>query len=115
MNFGAFVEMLPGKEGLVHISELSYTPVSRVEDVVKIGDEIDVKVKEIDSLGRINLTHRGTQPPPEGWEAEEDRQPVELQAGGRPARPRMDSGRDGRPPRRGSSGGGRRPPRRPQP
>ena len=115
MNFGAFVEMLPGKEGLVHISELSYTPVSRVEDVVKIGDEIDVKVKEIDNLGRINLTHRGTQPPPEGWEAEEDRQPVELQAGGRPARPRMDSGRDGRPPRRGSSGGGRRPPRRPQP
>jgi polyribonucleotide nucleotidyltransferase len=111
MNFGAFVEFLPGKEGLVHISELSYTPVGRVEDVVKVGDEIEVKVKEIDNLGRINLTHRGTQPPPEGWEAEEDRQPVELQSG-RPARPRMDGGRDGRPPRRR---GGFRPPRRPQP
>jgi polyribonucleotide nucleotidyltransferase len=113
MNFGAFVEILPGKEGLVHISELSYAPVGRVEDVVKVGDEIDVKVKDIDNLGRVNLTHRGLQPPPEGWEAEEDRQPVELQLGGRPGRPRpRANGGHGRPPRRR---GGYRPPRRPQP
>lgn len=112
MNFGAFVELLPGKEGLVHISELAYTPVNRVEDVVKVGDEIEVKVKEIDNLGRINLTHRGTQTPPEGWEEDEDRQPVGLQAGARPGRPRSDGRRDGRPPRRT---GGPRPPRRPQP
>lgn len=59
MNFGAFVEILPGQEGLVHISELAPTRVNRVEDVVKIGDIIAVKVKEIDSQGRINLTHKG--------------------------------------------------------
>ncbi len=58
-NFGAFVEVLPGKEGLVHISELSDRRVDKVEDVVKVGDKILVKVKEIDSLGRINLTRRG--------------------------------------------------------
>ncbi|TMI82854.1 MAG: polyribonucleotide nucleotidyltransferase, partial [Bacillati bacterium ANGP1] len=59
MNFGAFVEIFPGKEGLVHISELSPTRVNRVEDVVKVGDEIEVRVKEIDNLGRVNLTRRG--------------------------------------------------------
>lgn len=58
LNFGAFVELLPGKEGLVHISELADHRVSKVEDVVKIGDEITVKVIEIDSQGRINLSRR---------------------------------------------------------
>ena len=58
MNFGAFVAVLPGKEGLVHISQLAPTRVERVEDVVKIGDEIMVKVVEIDSQGRINLSRR---------------------------------------------------------
>ena len=57
-NFGAFVEILPGKEGLVHISELADYRVSRVEDVVKVGDEIMVKVTEIDHIGRINLSRR---------------------------------------------------------
>lgn len=57
-NFGAFVEVLPGKEGLVHISELADYHVSRVEDVVKVGDEIMVKVIEIDHLGRVNLSRR---------------------------------------------------------
>jgi len=59
MNFGAFVEIFPGKEGLVHISELAPARVNKVEDVVKIGDEIEVKVKEIDNMGRVNLTRRG--------------------------------------------------------
>ncbi len=59
MNFGAFVEIFPGKEGLVHISELAPNRVNKVEDVVKIGDEIEVRVKEIDNLGRVNLTRRG--------------------------------------------------------
>ena len=59
MDFGAFVEILPGKDGLVHISELAEGRVEKVEDVVKIGDTIKVKVKEIDSQGRINLTHKG--------------------------------------------------------
>jgi polyribonucleotide nucleotidyltransferase len=58
MNFGAFVAVLPGKEGLVHISQLAPTRVEKVEDVVKIGDEIMVKVVEIDSQGRINLSRR---------------------------------------------------------
>lgn len=65
MNFGAFVEVLPGKEGLVHISELSDSRVNRVEDVVKVGDELLVRVKEIDNLGRINLTRRGVGTPGE--------------------------------------------------
>lgn len=57
-NFGAFVEVLPGKEGLVHISELADHHVARVEDVVKVGDEIMVKVTEIDRMGRINLSRK---------------------------------------------------------
>ncbi len=57
-NFGAFVEVLPGKEGLVHISELADYRVAKVEDIVKVGDEIMVKVIEIDHLGRINLSCR---------------------------------------------------------
>jgi polyribonucleotide nucleotidyltransferase len=58
MNFGAFVEILPGKEGLVHISELSDHRVAKVEDVVKVGDVITVKVIEIDHLGRVNLSRK---------------------------------------------------------
>ena len=58
MNFGAFVEILPGKEGLVHISQLSTEHVEKVEDVVSVGDEIVVKVTEIDNKGRINLSRK---------------------------------------------------------
>lgn len=57
-NFGAFAEILPGKEGLIHISKLSSERVKRVEDVVKVGDEILVKVTDIDKQGRINLSHK---------------------------------------------------------
>lgn len=58
MNFGAFVEILPGKEGLVHISKLAKERVEKVEDVVNVGDEIMVKVIEIDKQGRINLSRK---------------------------------------------------------
>ena len=58
MDFGAFVEVLPGKEGLVHISQLANYRVARVEDVVKVGDPLKVQVSEIDEQGRINLTHK---------------------------------------------------------
>jgi polyribonucleotide nucleotidyltransferase len=92
VNFGAFVEVLPGKEGLVHISELSDRRVDKVEDVVKVGDEILVKVKEIDSLGRINLTRRGLAP-------EEEGQPAAVAGAPTADRPRPS----------------RRPPRRPGP
>jgi polyribonucleotide nucleotidyltransferase len=95
VNFGAFVEVLPGKEGLVHISELADRRVDKVEDVVKVGDEILVRVKEIDSLGRINLTRRGLTSEDGG------NKPSPVAAG--PA----DGRAQGRPPRR--------PPRRPGP
>ncbi len=62
MKFGAFVEILPGKEGLVHISQLSNERVNKVEDVVNIGDEILVKVTEIDRQGRINLSRKAVLP-----------------------------------------------------
>lgn len=58
MNFGAFVEILPGKEGLVHISKLAHERVGKVEDVVNVGDEVMVKVTEIDRMGRINLSRK---------------------------------------------------------
>ncbi|MGA3038368.1 MAG: S1 RNA-binding domain-containing protein, partial [Vulcanimicrobiaceae bacterium] len=58
MNFGAFVAFLPGKEGLVHISQLAPNRVEKVEDVVKIGDQIMVKVMEVDSQGRVNLSRK---------------------------------------------------------
>jgi polyribonucleotide nucleotidyltransferase len=58
LNFGAMVEILPGKEGLVHISELADYRVGKVEDIVKVGDEIMVKVIDIDNLGRVNLSRK---------------------------------------------------------
>ncbi|MFZ1654419.1 MAG: polyribonucleotide nucleotidyltransferase [Candidatus Moraniibacteriota bacterium] len=58
MNFGAFAEVLPNQEGLIHISELADYRVEKVEDVVKVGDIIAVVVKEIDAQGRINLSHK---------------------------------------------------------
>lgn len=67
MDFGAFVEVLPGKDGMVHISQLANYRVNRVEDVVKIGDSLKVQVEGIDDMGRINLTHKPfAKPAPEG-------------------------------------------------
>ncbi len=63
MQFGAFVEIAPRKEGLVHVSELSDTFIKKPEDVVKVGDEIKVKVIGIDELGRINLSKKQAQEP----------------------------------------------------
>jgi polyribonucleotide nucleotidyltransferase len=59
MNFGAFVELIPGKDGMVHISRLAEHHVKKVEDEVKIGDRILVKVIEIDSQNRVNLSRKG--------------------------------------------------------
>ena len=58
MNFGAFVELAPNKDGMIHISKLSDKRVGKVEDVVNIGDEVTVKVIEIDKMGRVNLSMR---------------------------------------------------------
>ena len=100
MNFGAFVAFLPGKEGLVHISQLAPQRVEKVEDVVKIGDQIMVRVMEVDSQGRINLSRKAVLSAEAGGTAgaaaPDDYQP----RGPRP--PRNDG-----PPRNGDAGGER--------
>lgn len=105
MDFGAFVEVLPGKEGLVHVSELSHEFVANPTDVVKVGDRIKVKVIEIDQMGRINLSKKALEKPPEGGS---ERRPEEY----RPASPRPSQG--GRPPYRGGPSSDRRGGYRPQ-
>ena len=57
-DFGAFIEILPGKEGLCHISQLDHRRINKVTDVLNVGDKVKVKVKEIDPMGRINLTRK---------------------------------------------------------
>ena len=95
MNFGAFVEIAPGKEGLCHISQLDVKRVASVEDVVAVGDAVIVKVTEIDDQGRINLSRREALIEVEGLTPEE---PAEAP---RRPRPRRDGNRQGnRPPRR---------------
>jgi len=64
MDFGAFVEIQPGKEGLIHISKLEHHRVNKVTDVLNIGDKVKVKVTEIDALGRINLSRKALLPNP---------------------------------------------------
>ncbi len=69
VDFGAFVEYLPGKDGLLHISELEHFRVGNVEDVVQLGDEIEVKLVEIDSrTGKVRLSRKALLPVPEGME-----------------------------------------------
>lgn len=87
-DFGAFIEILPGKDGLVHVSEIAWERTNKPSDVLKIGDMVKVKVKEIDNLGRVNLSMKALLPKPEGY--------VEQ-----PPRDRSDF-----PPRRSSGGGG---------
>ncbi len=68
LEFGAFVQILPGKEGLLHISELDWKKVAQVEDVVKVGDEVEVKLLEIDSkTGKMRLSRKALIPKPEGY------------------------------------------------
>jgi polyribonucleotide nucleotidyltransferase len=68
MSIGAFVEYLPGKEGLVRISEISNERVNRIEDVVKVGDKVSVKVAEVDRQGRVNLSMRAVNEDGNGFE-----------------------------------------------
>jgi polyribonucleotide nucleotidyltransferase len=92
-DFGAFVEILPGVDGLVHISQLDTERVNRVEDIVGMGDEITVMVTDIDPAGKIRLSRQAVL---EGWTAEEARERDPRKSGGRPG-----GGRPG-----GRSGGG---------
>ena len=66
-NFGAFVELVPGKDGLVHVSEISWSRVENPSDVLHIGDIVKVKVKEIDNMNRVNLTMKELLAKPEGY------------------------------------------------
>jgi len=74
LEFGAFVQILPGKEGLLHISELDWKKVAQVEDVVKVGDEVEVKLLEIDAkTGKMRLSRKALIPKPEGYVEPEHR------------------------------------------
>ena len=104
MNFGAFVNIVGSQEGLVHISELSLEHVGEVSDVVDVGDEIDVKVIEIDDLGRVNLSKIQA-------DVEMGRiSPEEYESSKRSRPPRREGGGDrgGRGGDRGGRGGGDR-------
>jgi polyribonucleotide nucleotidyltransferase len=113
-DFGAFVEILPGVDGLVHISQLDSERVNRVEDVVNMGDEITVMVTDIDPQGKIRLSRQAVL---EGWTAEEAREKDQRKpgGGGRPGGGRNGGGdrgrggdRDRRGGDRGRGGGGDR-------
>jgi polyribonucleotide nucleotidyltransferase len=78
-NFGAFVEILPGTDGLVHISQLDSERVNSVEDVVGMGDEITVMITDIDPMGKIRLSRQAVL---EGWSAEEAREKDKPRGGG---------------------------------
>ena len=72
LEFGAFIEILPGKEGLLHVSEIAWEKTDKVEDVLKVGDEVDVKLLEIDAkTGKMRLSMRALVPQPEGYVAPE--------------------------------------------
>jgi polyribonucleotide nucleotidyltransferase len=100
VDFGAFVEIMPGKEGLVRIGELADYRVPSVEDVVSVGDEIEVMVMEIDNLGRINLSRRAVL---DGTEPEELEAPGEIPS---PMARRSGMMTTMRPPQRGPRPGG---------
>jgi len=103
--FGAFVEIMPGTEGLVHISEMRHERTEKTEDVAKKGDRVRVKLIDRDERGRLRLSMKALLPRPEGM-PEPEPSPVGeggSEGGDRPRREGSDRG--GRPPRRGGSGG----------
>ena len=92
MDFGAFVEIAPGKEGLVHVSQLDVKRTENVTDVVNVGDIIRVKVMEIDDKGRLNLSRRQVLIDVDGLTPEND---PEGDRGSRPRRPHNGDRRGG--------------------
>lgn len=89
LDFGAFVEILPKQEGLVHISEIAPERINKVTDIVKVGDMVTVKVIEIDSMGRINLSIKRALP---GYQPSENDKPFRRDGGG--GKPRFHGRRD---------------------
>ncbi|MEW6742859.1 MAG: polyribonucleotide nucleotidyltransferase [Planctomycetota bacterium] len=103
-EFGAFIEILPGQEGLLHVSELGPGFVRHVEDVLNVGDRVKVRVINIDPSGRVKLSRRGLEPEPGEEGSEGEREPRSV-----PAAPERDVRRESRP--RGERSGGRERPR----
>ena len=100
LEFGAFIEIMPGKEGLLHVSEIAWTKTEKVEDVLAVGDEVDVKLLEYDpKAGKMRLSMRALTEKPEGYVEPKPR------TGG----PRREGGNG---PRRDGKDGGNRGPRR---
>ncbi len=95
VDFGAFIEILPGTDGLLHVSEMAHERVEKVTDVMKEGDPVDVKVISVDRDGKIRLTRRELLPFPEGVEGDR-------------ARERIQQAREAGPPQRSSGGRGDR-------
>ena len=109
LEFGAFIEIMPGKEGLLHVSEIAWTKTEKVEDVLAVGDEVDVKLLEYDpKAGKMRLSMRALTEKPEGY-VEPERRPrgprrdgkdgkeSGRREGGRDRGPRREGGRDGKP------------------
>jgi polyribonucleotide nucleotidyltransferase len=91
--FGAFLELIPGRDGLLHISQVARERIERVEDVLKMGDEVPVRVIEIDPQGKVRLTRTDLPPSPEG---EQRRPSSDGGRGGRGGSSRPRGGRDRR-------------------
>jgi polyribonucleotide nucleotidyltransferase len=73
MDFGAFVEILPGREGLLHISEIEHRRIEKVQDHLSVGDRVQVKLLKVDSNGKLDLSRKALLPKPEGFKESEDR------------------------------------------
>ena len=94
--FGAFVEILPGKEGLLHVSEIDWKPVKDVESVLQAGDKIQVKLLEIEKTGKLRLSRRALLPKPDDYVEPPARpKPERRSSGGRSSGGRSGSGRGG--------------------
>ena len=115
LEFGAFVEILPGKEGLLHVSEIAWTKTDKVEDVLKVGDEVDVKLLEIDpKTGKMRLSMRALVDKPEGY-TEPRQRPSSDRRGGERHGGNDRRGGDRGERRGGDRGGNDRGERRPRP
>ncbi len=106
-DFGAFCELFPGKEGLLHISEIEHHRINRVEDVLKVGDKVQVKLIKITPEGKLDLSRKALLPKPEGY-VESDQRPRHSGGGRhRDNRDRHGSGKGGQGGGRGGNGGRR--------
>ena len=109
LEFGAFIEIMPGKEGLLHVSEIAWNKTEKVEDVLAVGDEVDVKLLEYDpKAGKMRLSMRALTEKPEGYVEPRPRNNGPRREGGAPRRDGKDGGNRGNGPRREGGRGPRR-------